>query len=190
MTGALADEDLHNLQGPNSSDNQRQGGLILLLISSALTLLIIATPLRRYGCQRTQRPVPTRTVSPKPTTVQLVGEKYIDPKLERTVLHKFDLWVLPQMMILFLLAYLDLSNIGKCTAPRGITYMVRKDVLLLISPSYRQLACSASKKASCLSIPSSTTYPWHSSLHTSSLRLPGTWPSSARVPLCSRYRHY
>lgn len=37
---------------------------------------------------------------------------YIDPQHEKRTLRKFDLCVLPQMMILILIAYLDRSNIG------------------------------------------------------------------------------
>lgn len=37
---------------------------------------------------------------------------YIDPDLEKRTLRTFDLFVLPQMMILILIAYLDRSNIG------------------------------------------------------------------------------
>ena len=37
----------------------------------------------------------------------------IDPALERRVVRKFDLLVMPQMVLLIILAYLDRSNIGK-----------------------------------------------------------------------------
>jgi hypothetical protein len=36
----------------------------------------------------------------------------IDPVLERRVMRKFDMFVIPQMMLLVILAYLDRSNIG------------------------------------------------------------------------------
>ncbi|KAF2168368.1 hypothetical protein M409DRAFT_53058 [Zasmidium cellare ATCC 36951] len=39
-------------------------------------------------------------------------EIYIDPELEKRTLRKFDRWVLPQFMLLVLIAYLDRSNIG------------------------------------------------------------------------------
>lgn len=38
---------------------------------------------------------------------------HIDPELEKRVLGKFDKLVLPQFMLLVLIAYLDRSNIGK-----------------------------------------------------------------------------
>jgi hypothetical protein len=38
---------------------------------------------------------------------------YIDPVLEKSVLQKFDKWLLPQMMLLMLISNLDRSNIGK-----------------------------------------------------------------------------
>ena len=37
---------------------------------------------------------------------------YIDPDLEKRTLRKFDKSVLPQFMLLVLIAYLDRSNIG------------------------------------------------------------------------------
>ncbi|PGH09889.1 hypothetical protein AJ80_07599 [Polytolypa hystricis UAMH7299] len=41
-----------------------------------------------------------------------VAEIYVDPIIERRALRKFDIWVVPQMMLLVILAYLDRSNIG------------------------------------------------------------------------------
>lgn len=40
------------------------------------------------------------------------SEPYVDPVLERQALRKFDCYVLPQILIMVLLAYLDRSNIG------------------------------------------------------------------------------
>lgn len=37
---------------------------------------------------------------------------YIDPVLEKKVLRKFDKWLLPQMMLLVMVSFLDRSNIG------------------------------------------------------------------------------
>lgn len=37
----------------------------------------------------------------------------IDPVLEKKILRKFDMLVMPQFVIIILLAYLDRSNIGK-----------------------------------------------------------------------------
>lgn len=37
---------------------------------------------------------------------------FIDPVLEKKVMRKFDCYVIPQMMLLIILAYLDRSNIG------------------------------------------------------------------------------
>ncbi|PGH09208.1 hypothetical protein AJ79_05737 [Helicocarpus griseus UAMH5409] len=39
-------------------------------------------------------------------------EIYIDPVLEQKVMRKFDIFVIPQMVLLVILAYLDRSNIG------------------------------------------------------------------------------
>lgn len=41
------------------------------------------------------------------------SDVYIDPELEKRTLRKFDKWVLPQFMLLVLIAYLDRSNIGE-----------------------------------------------------------------------------
>lgn len=41
-----------------------------------------------------------------------VCEIEIDPVVERRVMRKFDMFVVPQMIILVILAYLDRSNIG------------------------------------------------------------------------------
>ncbi|KAK2810067.1 hypothetical protein FQN50_003261 [Emmonsiellopsis sp. PD_5] len=41
-----------------------------------------------------------------------VADIYIDPVLERKVMRKFDMFVVPQMIILIIIAYLDRSNIG------------------------------------------------------------------------------
>lgn len=37
----------------------------------------------------------------------------IDPEVERRCMRKFDLFVMPQILILLLLGYLDRSNVGK-----------------------------------------------------------------------------
>lgn len=37
---------------------------------------------------------------------------YIDPELEKKALRKFDKWLLPQMMLLVAISFLDRSNIG------------------------------------------------------------------------------
>lgn len=37
---------------------------------------------------------------------------HIDPEMERKVMRKFDMLVLPQFVIIMLLAYLDRTNIG------------------------------------------------------------------------------
>jgi hypothetical protein len=37
---------------------------------------------------------------------------YIDPVLEKQALRKFDKWLLPQMMLLVAISFLDRSNIG------------------------------------------------------------------------------
>lgn len=48
---------------------------------------------------------------------------YIDPGLEKKIVRKFDCYVLPQFVIIILLAYLDRSNLG--TGAR----LLRKDNL-------------------------------------------------------------
>jgi MFS family permease len=40
------------------------------------------------------------------------GDIYVDPALERLMISKFDRYMMPQMALLVLLAYLDRSNIG------------------------------------------------------------------------------
>jgi hypothetical protein len=47
------------------------------------------------------------------------GSIHIDPELERKVLKKFDMLVMPQFIIIILLAYLDRSNIGLCPMIRA-----------------------------------------------------------------------
>lgn len=44
---------------------------------------------------------------------------YIDPAKERKIIRKFDMLVLPQFVIIMILAYLDRSNIGR-SAPSTI----------------------------------------------------------------------
>lgn len=46
--------------------------------------------------------------------VEAANHVEVDPVLERRVIRKFDLLVMPQMVLLVILAYLDRSNIGKC----------------------------------------------------------------------------
>lgn len=54
------------------------------------------------------------TDSPVGTLAPALGEAelFVDPELEKSTLRKFDRYVLPQMMVLVLIAYLDRSNIG------------------------------------------------------------------------------
>lgn len=37
----------------------------------------------------------------------------LDPELERRTLRKFDKWLLPPLLVILLLAYLDRSNLGR-----------------------------------------------------------------------------
>lgn len=37
----------------------------------------------------------------------------VDPEMERRCMKKFDLWLMPQLVILIILGYLDRSNIGE-----------------------------------------------------------------------------
>lgn len=43
---------------------------------------------------------------------------YIDPEMEKKIIRKFDYLVLPQFVIILILAYLDRSNIGMFTWAR------------------------------------------------------------------------
>ena len=40
------------------------------------------------------------------------NEIYVDPDVEKSIISKFDKYMMPQMAVLVLLAYLDRSNIG------------------------------------------------------------------------------
>jgi hypothetical protein len=60
--------------------------------------------------QSKKTPVAERTQSASPSPG--VNDIYIDPALEKRVMSKFDKYVLPQMSLLIILAYLDRSNIG------------------------------------------------------------------------------
>ena len=83
---------------------------------------------------------------------QAVGEAipYIDPELEKKVLRKFDIWLLPQMMILVMISFLDRSNIGKTISPA---------IQIVASSQHVQgmRASLASRKASVFTGPNSTT---------------------------------
>jgi hypothetical protein len=58
--------------------------------------------------------VESKPGSPDPSLNSDANTAYleIDPVLERRVMRKFDMFVIPQMMLLVILAYLDRSNIG------------------------------------------------------------------------------
>ncbi|KAL1856484.1 hypothetical protein VTK73DRAFT_8235 [Phialemonium thermophilum] len=56
--------------------------------------------------------LPPRDGSRSPSPAAEVDDLYIDPQLERSTVAKFDKYVLPQMAVLIILAYLDRSNIG------------------------------------------------------------------------------
>jgi hypothetical protein len=43
---------------------------------------------------------------------QVTEDVYIDPEVERRTIAKFDLYMMPQMMILQIVSYLDRTNIG------------------------------------------------------------------------------
>lgn len=47
------------------------------------------------------------------TSIHGSNDIYIDPVLERRTMAKYDKFLLPQMAMLIILAYLDRSNIGK-----------------------------------------------------------------------------
>lgn len=57
--------------------------------------------------------LPPRESSRSPSPTAGYDDIYIDPQLERRTVAKFDKYVLPQMAVLIILAYLDRSNIGQ-----------------------------------------------------------------------------
>jgi hypothetical protein len=42
-----------------------------------------------------------------------LDELFIDPARERRLVRKLDIWLSPMMILLFLMSYLDRSNIGR-----------------------------------------------------------------------------
>ena len=56
--------------------------------------------------------VSSHAETPKPHEINASSSIYIDPKKERAIITKFDCLVLPQFVIIIILAYLDRSNIG------------------------------------------------------------------------------
>ncbi len=46
--------------------------------------------------------------------IAVSSDIYVDPVIEKQALSKFDKFLLPQMAIMVLIAYLDRSNIGRC----------------------------------------------------------------------------
>ena len=50
--------------------------------------------------------------APKPVDINAPSNIYIDPQKERAIITKFDCLVMPQFVIIIILAYLDRSNIG------------------------------------------------------------------------------
>ena len=57
--------------------------------------------------------VSSHAETPKPHDIANASSSiYIDPKKERAIITKFDCLVLPQFVIIIILAYLDRSNIG------------------------------------------------------------------------------
>lgn len=65
----------------------------------------------------TEKSLRVKNTSPGDVSQADDGDFYIDPELERAALRKFDVYVLPQMMLLVLVAYLDRSNIGTSSFP-------------------------------------------------------------------------
>lgn len=55
---------------------------------------------------------PSHEEAPKPDDANAASSVYIDPREERAIITKFDCLVLPQFVIIIILAYLDRSNIG------------------------------------------------------------------------------
>lgn len=55
---------------------------------------------------------PSHEEAPKPVDTNAASSIYIDPQKERAIVTKFDCLVLPQFVIIIILAYLDRSNIG------------------------------------------------------------------------------
>lgn len=50
--------------------------------------------------------------SHKSAEAMAASEIYIDPEKEKAIIRKFDYLVLPQFVIILILAYLDRTNIG------------------------------------------------------------------------------
>lgn len=52
---------------------------------------------------------------------------YIDPAAEKSVMSKFDKYILPQAFIFILLNYLDRSNLGMNSPPNFLTYKANEE---------------------------------------------------------------
>lgn len=78
-----------------------------------------------------------------------VSPPIVDPELEKQALKRFDLFLLPQLALLTILAYLDRTNIGEKTS----CYVLR----LLINDSQEMPKCSALRLVSTSRARSSTT---------------------------------
>lgn len=66
--------------------------------------------------EKTANDVSTTAVDSQEGTIEpieLEGDDiYIDPVLEKRTLRKFDMYMMPQMMLLQIVSYLDRTNIG------------------------------------------------------------------------------
>jgi hypothetical protein len=71
-----------------------------------------------------EKPKPAAASSSLPpceTTIELSegsNDIYIDPALEKSIISKFDRYLMPTAALLVLLAYLDRSNIGMLASSR------------------------------------------------------------------------
>jgi hypothetical protein len=67
------------------------------------------------------------SINEKDAQVGTSDEIHIDPAAEKRLIRKLDLMLSPMMVLIFLVAYLDRSNIGKSkthTSIRAPDYMV------------------------------------------------------------------
>lgn len=87
--------------------------------------------------------LPPREGSGSPSPTAGADDIYIDPQLERSTVAKFDKYVLPQMALLIILAYLDRSNIGECTFHHHNSFstvlLIECQVMLAFLGSRREL---------------------------------------------------
>lgn len=63
-------------------------------------------------------------VEPRASSDNATSAIYIDPEKEKTIVRKFDKFVLPQFVIIQILSNLDRTNIGTASSPILPTHSV------------------------------------------------------------------